>query len=168
MAKTRESKNYELDDRGRPMGYRNRETLRPHILRRRKADVEKPAPHAGPVPALPPLTAVELEKIAAYRTRATRKLKMARVLADAGLCNEAHEAVLEGVPALGRAFAIEQRLAEPATLYDCLAQPLASYWREALPLLRDFADGALETCIPLLSALAPLTNGQAEQFPANR
>jgi len=142
MAKRAQSKCYELHDRGTLTEYRNLEET------------------SETVPASTPLTAAEFEKIASYRTRAARKLKVARVLADAGLSNEAHEALLEGVPALGRAFAIEQRLVEPATLNDCLAEPLASCWKEALPLLRNFAEGALETCIPLLNALAPLTNGQ--------
>jgi len=136
------------------------------MAKRAELDIEAPsADPAEPVPAPPPLSAAELEKIQGYRTRATRNLKMAQVLAEAGFSNEAHEALLEGVPALGRAFAIEQHLPEPASLNDCLAQPLAHCWREALPLLRNFADGALETCIPLLNALAPLTNGHAQSSP---
>ena len=105
--------------------------------------------------APPPLSAAELEKLAAHRQRAARKLKMARVLCDAGLSEEARAALLEAVPPLGCALAVEHRFPEPASLDDALLPPLSPCWKEALPLLREFTADAARPCQPVLEALAP-------------
>ena len=105
---------------------------------------------AGPAP----LSAAEREKMAGHRQRAGRKLKMARVLSDAGLIEEARAALLEGILPLGCALAIEQRFPEPASLDDTLLPPLSPCWKEALPLLRGFAGDAARPCQPVLEALA--------------
>jgi superfamily II DNA or RNA helicase len=105
--------------------------------------------------APPPLSAAELEKLSAHRQRAARKLKMARVLCDAGLSEEARAALLEAVPPLGCALALQHRFPEPASLDDALLPPLAPCWKEALPLLRAFTTDAARDCQALLEALAP-------------
>ena len=108
--------------------------------------------------APPPLSPAELEKAAAHRQRAARKLKMARVLSDAGLSDEARSALLEAVPPLSCALAVEQRLPEPASLKDALLPPLSAHWKDSLPLLRDFTSDAALPCQPLLQALGPFAD----------
>ena len=113
--------------------------------------------------APPPLSAAELEKLSAHRQRAARKLKMARVLCEAGLSEEARAALLEAVPPLGCALALQHRFPEPASLDDALLPPLSPCWKEALPLLREFTTDAARPCQPVLEALAPF----AEEAPPN-
>ena len=105
--------------------------------------------------APPPLSAAELEKLSAHRQRAARKLKMARVLCDAGLSEEARAALLEAVPPLGCALAVQHRFPEPASSEHALLPPLSSCWKEALPLLREFTSDAARPCQPVLEALVP-------------
>ena len=105
--------------------------------------------------APPPLSAAELEKLSAHRQRAARKLKMARVLSDAGLSEEARAALLEAVPPLGCALAIQHRFPAPASLDDALLPPLSPCWKAALPLLREFTADTARPCQALLEALAP-------------
>ncbi len=116
-------------------------------------------PAEAPESAPPALSAAELEKLAAQRQHAARKLKMARVLNEAGLAEEARAALLEGVVPLGCALAIQNRLPEPAAPKDALLPPLASCWKEALPLLRAFTNEATRPCQPVLEALAQLGAG---------
>jgi hypothetical protein len=98
-----------------------------------------------------------LEKVAAHRQRAARKLKMARVLCDAGLTEEARAALLDAVPPLGCSLALQQRFPEPASLDDALLPPLSACWKEALPLLREFTGDVARPCQPVLEALARFT-----------
>ena len=78
---------------------------------------------------------------------------MARVLNDAGLGEEARSALLETMLPLGCAFAVEQRLPEPASLNDALLPPLAAAWKDALPVVREFAWDNARPCAPVLEAL---------------
>jgi hypothetical protein len=103
----------------------------------------------------PPLSAAELEKLFAHRHRAARKLKMARVLCDAGLNDEARAALLEAVPPLGCALAVQHRFPEPVSPNHALLPPLSSCWKDALTLLREFTSDAARPCLPVLEALAP-------------
>jgi hypothetical protein len=103
----------------------------------------------------PPLSAAELEKLSAHRQRAARKLKMARVLCDAGLSEEARAALLEAVPPLSCALAVQHRFPEPASPEHALLPPLSSCWKGALPLLRDFTSDPARPCLPVLESLAP-------------
>jgi hypothetical protein len=100
-----------------------------------------------------PLSPAELDKLAAYRQLAARKLKMARVLNQAGLDQEARAALLEGLLPLGCALAVENRLPEPAALKDLLLPPISPCWQEALPLLRDLNANPASPCQPVLEAL---------------
>jgi hypothetical protein len=105
--------------------------------------------------APPPLSAAELEKLSAHRQRAARKLKMARVLSDAGLSEEARAALLEAVQPLSCALAVQYRFPEPASPDHALLPPLSSCWKSALPLLREFTSDAARPCLPVLEALVP-------------
>ena len=78
---------------------------------------------------------------------------MARVLNEAGLGEEARSALLETMLPLGCAFAVEQRLPEPASLNDALLPPLAAAWKDALPIVREFAWDNARPCAPVLEAL---------------
>ena len=80
---------------------------------------------------------------------------MARVLCDAGLSEEARAALIEAVPLLGCALALQHRFPEPASLDDALLPPLSSCWKEALPLLREFTIDAARPCQAVLEALVP-------------
>jgi hypothetical protein len=104
-----------------------------------------------------------LEKLSAHRQRAARKLKMARVLCDAGLSEEARAALLDAVLPLGCALAIQHRFPEPASFDDALLPPLSPFWKEALPLLREFTSDGARPCRPVLEALAPFAG---EDTPA--
>jgi superfamily II DNA or RNA helicase len=100
-----------------------------------------------------PLCPAEMEKLAASRQLAARKLKMARVLDQAGLDQEARAALLEGLLPLGCALAVENRLPEPAALKDLLLPPISHCWQEALSLLRDFSASPAHPCQPVIEAL---------------
>ena len=103
-----------------------------------------------------PLSDAEREKAAAHRQQAQRKLKMARLLGEGDLSDEARAALLEAVLPLGRALAIEGRLPEPATLEDALLPPLAHHWRETLTPLRQFAGNAAAPWRPVVECLSAL------------
>jgi len=116
--------------------------------------------------APPPLSAAELEKLSAHRQRAARKLKMARVLWDAGLSEEARAALLDAVPPLGCALALQHRFPEPGSLDDTLLPPLSHCWKEALPLLRQFTIDAARPCQAVLEALAQFDSEPQATCPA--
>lgn len=84
------------------------------------------------------LSAAEQSKAAAHRERASRKLKMARVLGEGGLAEETRPALLDAIHALGCALAVEGRLPEPAEFSDAFCPPLSHAWAESLPALKSF------------------------------
>jgi hypothetical protein len=100
-----------------------------------------------------PLSDAERERAVVQRQQAARKLKMARLLGDGGLNEEARSALLEAVLPLGRALAIEGRLPEPATLEEALLPPLAMQWKAALTPLRQFASDASAPLPPMVEWL---------------
>jgi len=106
--------------------------------------------------ATAPLSEAEAERAAAYRNTAFRKFKMARVVLGAGLADDCRAPLLEGILALGRAFAIEQRLPEPALVHEALLPPVSPSWQSALPILREFSIDSTQACSPVLEALAGL------------
>ena len=89
---------------------------------------------------MPALSAKARAKADAHRATAARKLKMARLLADGGLAEEARSALLEAAASIGRALAVEERFAEPATLAETLAPPCSRTWGAALPAIRRLVD----------------------------
>ncbi|MHB8522599.1 MAG: DEAD/DEAH box helicase [Limisphaerales bacterium] len=102
----------------------------------------------------PPLSAEEKAQADAHRAHAARKLKMARLLGDGGLLEEARAPLLEALQASGRTLAVENRLPEPASLDDALLAPLAHCWKDSLPLLRAFVVDANHAWQPVAEALA--------------
>ena len=106
----------------------------------------------------PPLSEAERQKAASFRQAAARKLKMARLLMGGGLDEEARTAVMDAVPPLARALAVESRLPEPANLEQSLLPPLSNCWNAALPLLRHLNGEAAASCQPALEALAQLVD----------
>jgi hypothetical protein len=77
---------YELDDRGRPVGYRNLDVLhqriQPFLLRRRKADVETELPERSDRNHFVPMTEVQQQNYAAHEQQVMRlaNIAMRRVL----------------------------------------------------------------------------------------
>jgi hypothetical protein len=106
--------------------------------------------------APPPLSAPELAALEAHQKLAARKLKMARVVAEAGLEEDARSPLLDAMLAMSRAFAVEQRLPEPALINESLLPPLSPSWKQALPTLREFTIDSSKSCLPVLQALEPL------------
>jgi len=104
----------------------------------------------------PPLSAEEQARAKAHREQAARKLKMARLLAEGGLEEEARAALLAGILPLARALAVERRLPEPGSLDEALLPPLSHGWKDAAALLRDFVADANQPLQPLLDGLSGL------------
>nr|MBP9902981.1 hypothetical protein [Verrucomicrobiota bacterium] len=103
------------------------------------APVSRAARPLHPVAETPaPLSAQELAKAKAHRDLAARKLKMARLLADGGLPDEARTPLLDAALALSRALAVEARLSEPGSLVDILSPPLAAAWGQHAIAIQDF------------------------------
>jgi len=100
------------------------------------------------------LSELEREKALALREQALRKLKVAQVLGEANLCEEARTALLEAMLPLGRALAIEKRLPEPADINEILLPPLAHHWQDALITLRLFTSETMASWRPVLECLS--------------
>jgi hypothetical protein len=113
-----------------------------------------PMEPAAPGPE--PLTKAERAKAATFRAHAARKLKMAAVLAEGDLAEEARTAWLEAVEPLGRALAVEKRLPEPPCLEDALLPPLGLAWNGALPLVRAFLRDTSHAIPPVVTALSQI------------
>ena len=83
----------------------------------------------------------EAERLLAqeHRRQAGRKLKMAALLGGGGLLEEEREALLQAATWLGRALAVENRIAEPCKLDDALRPPHALFWGDHLNAIRSYA-----------------------------
>jgi hypothetical protein len=101
----------------------------------------------------PPLSAEEQARAKAHREHAARKLKMARLLAEGGLEEEARAALLAAILPLARALAVERRLPEPDSVDEALLPPLSHGWREGATLVRDFVADSTRPCKPVLEGL---------------
>lgn len=86
----------------------------------------------------PALSEEERATAANHRQKAARKLKMAGLLGNAELMEEARAALLEAVHPLACALAIEHRLPEPSNLEQSLLAPVSVCWQSALAPLRQF------------------------------
>lgn len=103
------------------------------------APISRAARPLHPVAEAPtPLSAEELARAKTHRDLATHKLKMARLLADGGLADEARPPLLDAALALSRALAVESRLPEPGLLNDALLPPLAAAWGTHAVTIREF------------------------------
>jgi superfamily II DNA or RNA helicase len=85
-----------------------------------------------------PLSAEEIDRARSHRDVAARKLKMARLLADGGMAEEARSPLLEAALALTRGLAIENRLPEPGAIEDAFQPPLAAVWGAPVTVLQEF------------------------------
>jgi hypothetical protein len=104
--------------------------------------------------SLQKLSEVEREKVRCLRLQAARKLKMARLLGEGDLCEEARSALLDAMLPLGRALAIESRLPEPTDLTEVFLPPLAHRWSDALIPLRLFTSETTAPWRPALDCLS--------------
>lgn len=111
---------------------------------------EKAESHAAP------LSPAEVQKATTHRRQSAHKLKVARVLADAGLALDARSPLLEALLSLARALAVENRLPEPEVVYESLLPPFAGAWGQHLTLFRNFATDPEEDCRPALETLSRL------------
>lgn len=100
-----------------------------------------------------PLSAEERARADARRQHAARKLRMATLLAEGGMADEARAPMLEAILAAGCALAIEARLPEPATTYEALLPPLSLLWGEAVSVLRAFSCESGGPWAPVAEAL---------------
>lgn len=103
-----------------------------------------------------PLSTEESAQVQTHRERATRKLKMARLLVDGGLADEARAPLLEAALALARSLAIEARLPEPGTLEEALRPPWFSAWGSHASSVHEFATQAEANLAPVANTLAAL------------
>jgi hypothetical protein len=117
-----------------------------------------PEPSTGTRPP-PPLSNEEQQQAAAARQLASRKLKMARLLQQGDLVDEACPALNEAALALARALAVENRCPAPEKLDDALLPPLSVHWGSALQPLRSFRAGPGEAVEPLITALEAMLAG---------
>ena len=103
------------------------------------------------------LSAEELAKAGAYRVQAAKKLKMAKLLGEGDLAEEARAPMLDAIHLLSRAFAVERRLPEPGTLDDALLAPLSHCWAQALSSIKCFATDTAQPWQPVAHAINALT-----------
>ena len=110
-----------------------------------------PVDNDGAAP--PPLSQAEREKAAAHRRQASRKLKMAGLLSGGGMAEESRAALLESLLPLGKALAVENRLAEPATEQEVFMAPLALAWKDALSAVQIFIGDSSLPVAPMIQTL---------------
>jgi hypothetical protein len=84
------------------------------------------------------LSEAERQRADEHRQKAGRKIKMATLLGEGGLAEEARAAILDGTLHLGKALAVETRIPEPADVDQALLPPLAQAWSAALIPAREF------------------------------
>jgi superfamily II DNA or RNA helicase len=126
------------------------------------APVSRAARPLHPVAETPaPLTPGELAQAKTHRDLAARKLKMARLLADGGMAEEARPPLTEAAFAVSRALAVENRLPGPAELGDALLPPLAAAWGASAAVLRDFVNQPAADGVALMHALDDLMAGSS-------
>ncbi len=90
-------------------------------------------------PTPQPLSEAERSRVTALQDQAARKLKMGRVLGEAGLTDETRSPLLEAIHLQARALAVAHRLPDPPNLDAALLPPLALHFGESLPSLQSFA-----------------------------
>ncbi len=107
----------------------------------------------SPAPTRDALTAEERKQIAELRSKAGRKIRVARLLSAEELEEEAREALLAALPLLGRALAIERHLPPPEGIHDALGGPWQQLWGGALGGLRAFVGEERAGVSTVLAAL---------------
>jgi hypothetical protein len=127
------------------------------------APVSRAARPLHPVAETPaPLSSQELALVQAHRNLAARKLKMARLLGDGGMADEARTPLLDAALTLSRALAVEHRLPEPDALEAAFEPPLAAAWGAPVAALRDFASQPAADGHALIQAMEGLLNTRAD------
>ena len=121
----------------------------------------------APDAVLRALTAEEESRRAVYRAAAKRKLRMARLLGDAGMDDEARAPALDAALALARALAIENRMPEPAKLEDAFVPPFSRVWGQALGTVNGFVRDTGSPWRPAVDALQALASESAGQSAAH-
>ena len=102
------------------------------------------------------LSTQERERANKHRGQAARKLKIAQLLFDGELLEEARQALEEGVLCIGRALAVEQRQEEPADVKSCLLPPLAQAWKESESMVRRYLEDPQQLLDPVLQHMNKL------------
>ena len=95
----------------------------------------------------------ERARIAAFRERCKRKLKMGRILAAEELLDEAHDAIGGAILCAACASAVQARLPEPEKLEEVILPPLAAYLGESQPMIRRFLTEPDHEIGPLVQSL---------------
>ncbi len=113
------------------------------------------------------LSAEELAKAKLHRERATRKLKLARVLGEGGFGDEARPALLDAALGFAWALAVEHRLPESPELKDALLPPLSNCWASALPTLEKFLQDSASDWKPVSDCLECLVRDSKPKEASN-
>jgi SNF2 family DNA or RNA helicase len=100
-----------------------------------------------------PLSNEELTKLIQACETAARKLKMARVLSEAELIEEAQAPILEAALHIMKALAVRHRADEPTDLREGLRPPFSLHWGEALMDLKIFIVDSGADIQPVMKAL---------------
>ena len=103
-----------------------------------------------------PLSAADQARARAQRDLAARKLKMARLLAEGGLTEEARPPLLEAVQTLATALAIEARLPAPGSPEEALLPPLLAQWGTSATTLKPVLEVMGSDPTPAIQALVAL------------
>lgn len=112
---------------------------------------------AKETPSPPPLTEEELSAVKNARELAARRLKMAEVLSQAELLEEARPPLLEAIQQSARALAITNRLPEPSNFEEALSPPLALHFAEILPQLQEYSSEDSLSPEKVIALLKPFT-----------
>jgi hypothetical protein len=119
----------------------------------RTSRAARPLWPAEPTATITPLSPADREKATAFRQQSSRKIKMAKILAEGGLAEESRAALLESILPLSRALAVENRLAQPASLQEVFLPPLSLAWKDGLAIIRNFITDNSMTLEPVIQAL---------------
>jgi hypothetical protein len=100
-----------------------------------------------------PLTPEEQARADAHVAKATRMLKMAQLLGEGGLADEARPSVVAAIVSVGCRMAVAERMAEPTDPGEVLRPPLQFMWGPTLRAVRDFVGDPAADWRPAVSAL---------------
>ena len=113
-----------------------------------------------------PLSAAEQNRVRQAREQHARRVKMARLLAAEEMTEEARAALVAAIHEMGRALAIEQRIAEPSNALGAVAPPLDAYWpggESVLVPLRTFLANEYAPLQPAIAALGEPVEAASRQ-----
>lgn len=125
-------------------------------------------PELHPVRVLSPEDAARVSQL---RSQAERKLRMARVLAEAGMAEEARVPAGESWLALSRALSLEHFRPEPASLEEALCPPARIWLKNNATAVAEFLSRKASSWPEALSALSSLqseSGGDPAGSPAGK